>query len=63
MNKQRLNKWVVEHDDKHVNENKLNIENFEHFLNFRFQLEDERFSMNKRKIDRLKMNEKNKEWS
>ena len=61
MNKQRLNKRIVENDDEHVNENESNIENSEHLFDFCFQLKDERFSMNRKRIDRLKMSEKNKE--
>ena len=49
MNKQRLNKRVVENDDEYINENKLNIENFKYFFDFRFQFNNERFSMNKKK--------------
>ena len=63
INKQRLNKRVAENDDEHVNENESNIENFEHLFDFRFQLENEKFSMNRRKTDRSKMNEKNKKRS
>ena len=60
INKQRLNKRVVENDDKYVNEIELNIENFEHFFDFCFQFENKRFSMNRKRTNRSKMNEKNK---
>ena len=43
-----------------MNENKLNIKNFKKIFDFCFQFEDERFSINKRKINRSKINEKNK---
>ena len=55
-----MNKRIVENDDKHVNENELNTENSEHFFDFRFQFENERFLMNKKRTDRSKMSEKNK---
>ena len=58
MNKQWLNKWVAENDDEHVNENESNIKDFEHLFDFRFQLENEKFSMNRKRIDRSKMSEK-----
>ena len=57
----RLNKQDVESNDKEVNENNSKTESFKHFLNSRFQFEYKRFSMNKRKTDRLKINEKNKQ--
>ena len=46
-----------------MNENELNIENFEHFFDFRFQFKDERFLINKTKITRSKISEKNKKRS
>ena len=58
-----MNKWVVKNDDEHVNENESNIENSEHLFDFRFQFKNERFSMNRKKTDRLKMSEKNKKRS
>ena len=63
MNKQWSSKRVVESDDEHVNENELNIKNSEHLFDFRFQFEDEKSSMNRRRIDRSKMSEKNKKRS
>ena len=63
MNKQWLNKRVVENDDEHVNENESNIENSEHFFDFRFQFENKKSSINKKRIDRSKMSEKNKKQS
>ena len=35
-----------------MNENESKTENFKHFFDSRFQLEHERFLMNKRKTDR-----------
>ena len=46
-----------------MNENKLNIKNFEHLFNFRFQFKNKRSLMNQKKINRLKMSEKNKKQS
>ena len=36
MIKQRLNEQIVENNNKYVNENESNIENFENFFDFRF---------------------------
>ena len=55
-----MNKRIAENDDKHVNENESNIKNFEYLFDFRFQLENEKSLMNKKRTDRSKMNEKNK---
>ena len=60
MNKQQLNKRVVENDDEHVNKNESNTENSEHLFGSRFQLKNEKSSINKKRIDRSKMSEKNK---
>ena len=43
-----------------MNENESNIKNSEHLFDFRFQLENKKFSMNRKRTDRSKISEKNK---